>query len=172
MKLSSSSRTSGTRWSGGCYLLFAEHHEQRPRSQPRSHPMGQSRGSARCGIFAGVVREARVFVWRKGNQLKAYNADCPHLGGPLNEGMVAGPTIRCPWHHACFDLTTGEATAAPAFDALQEYAVTLDGDRFCVESAHTRAPRCAGRREVSRGAMAIIGGGAAGFAASLAGKAG
>jgi nitrite reductase/ring-hydroxylating ferredoxin subunit len=66
------------------------------------------------GILAGVVGEARVFVWRKGNRLKAYNADCPHLGGPLNEGVVAGLTIRCPWHHACFDLTTGEATAAPA----------------------------------------------------------
>jgi apoptosis-inducing factor 3 len=118
------------------------------------------------GILAGVVGEARVFVWRKGNRLKAYNADCPHLGGPLNEGVVAGPTIRCPWHHACFDLTTGEATAAPAFDALHEYAVTLDDDRFCVKSAHARTPRCAGRQEASRGTMAIIGGGAAGFAAA------
>jgi apoptosis-inducing factor 3 len=118
------------------------------------------------GILAGVVGEARVFVWRKGNRLKAYNADCPHLGGPLNEGVVAGLTIRCPWHHACFDLTTGEATAAPAFDALHEYAVTLDDDRFCVKSAHARTPRCAGRQEASRGTMAIIGGGAAGFAAA------
>ena len=118
------------------------------------------------GILAGVVGEARVFVWRKGNRLKAYNADCPHLGGPLNEGVVAGLTIRCPWHHACFDLTTGEATAAPAFDALHEYVLTLDDDRFCVKSAHARTRRHPGRQEASRGTMAIIGAGAAGFAAA------
>ena len=156
------------RRSGGCYLLLGEQDERRSRSQPRFDPMGQSRGRADGEILAGVVGEARVFVWRKGNRLKAYNADCPHLGGPLNEGVVAGPTIRCPWHHACFDLTTGEATAAPAFDALHEYAVTLDDDRFCVKSAHARTPRCAGRQEASRGTMAIIGGGAAGLRSGYA----
>jgi nitrite reductase/ring-hydroxylating ferredoxin subunit len=55
------------------------------------------------GILAGVVGEDQVFVWRNGNRLKAYSADCPHLGGPLNMGIVVGATIRCPWHHACFD---------------------------------------------------------------------
>jgi NADPH-dependent 2,4-dienoyl-CoA reductase/sulfur reductase-like enzyme/nitrite reductase/ring-hydroxylating ferredoxin subunit len=118
------------------------------------------------GTLAGVVGEDRVFVWRNGNRLKAYNADCPHLGGPLNKGVVAGATIRCPWHHACFDLATGEATAAPAFDALLEYAVTLDDDRFSVKPAHAKTPRRTGRREDSLGTMAIVGGGAAGFAAA------
>jgi apoptosis-inducing factor 3 len=116
-------------------------------------------------ILAGIVGKDRVFVWRNGNGLKAYGASCPHLGAPLNEGIVVGASIRCPWHHACFDLTTGEATAAPAFDALLEYAVTLDGDRFSVKPAHAKTPRRNGRREDSLGTMAIVGGGAAGFAA-------
>jgi nitrite reductase/ring-hydroxylating ferredoxin subunit len=73
------------------------------------------------GILAGVVGEARVFVWRKEISLRLTMQIARHLGGPLNDGMVAGPTIRCPWHPASFDLTTGEATATPAFDALQEY---------------------------------------------------
>jgi nitrite reductase/ring-hydroxylating ferredoxin subunit/thioredoxin reductase len=118
------------------------------------------------GILAGVVGEDRVLVWRNGNRLKAYNADCPHLGGPLNKGIVAGATIRCPWHHACFDLATGEATAAPAFDSLVEYAVTLDDDRFCVKPAPAKATRGPGPCGDSLGKMAIIGGGAAGFAAA------
>ena len=118
------------------------------------------------GILAGVVGEDRVFVWRSGNRLKAYNADCPHLGGPLNKGIVAGVIIRCPWHHACFDLATGEATAAPAFDALLEYPVTFDNDRFCVKPAHPKTPRRTSRRHDALGTMAIIGGGAAGFAAA------
>jgi NADPH-dependent 2,4-dienoyl-CoA reductase/sulfur reductase-like enzyme/nitrite reductase/ring-hydroxylating ferredoxin subunit len=118
-------------------------------------------------ILAGVVGEDRVFVWRSGNRLKAYSADCPHLGGPLDEGIIAaGATIRCPWHHACFDLATGEATAAPAFDALLEYPVTFDNDRFCVKPAHVQTPRRTGRREDGPGTMAIVGGGSAGFAAA------
>ena len=83
----------------------------------------------------------------------------------MNEDIVVGATIRCPWHHVCFDLATGEATAAPAFDALLEYAVTLDDDRFSVKPAHAKTPRRTGRREDSLGTMAIVGGGAAGFAA-------
>ena len=84
----------------------------------------------------------------------------------MNEGIVVGATIRCPWHHACFDLATGEATAAPAFDALLEYAVTLDDDRFSVKPAHVKTTRRTGRRGDSLGTMAIVGGGAAGFAAA------
>jgi len=117
-------------------------------------------------ILAGVVGKDRVFVWRNGNGLKVYGVSCPHLGAPLNEGIVVGATIRCPWHHACFDLATGEATAAPAFDALLEYAVALDDDRFSVKPAHVKTPRRTGRREDSLGTMAIVGGGAAGFAAA------
>jgi nitrite reductase/ring-hydroxylating ferredoxin subunit len=118
------------------------------------------------GILAGVVGEDRVFVWRNGNRLKAYNADCPHLGGTLNKGVVAGATIRCPWHHACFDLSTGQATAAPAFDALLEYPVMFDNYRFSVKSAYAKTARRPGRREASLGAIAIVGGGASGFAAA------
>ena len=83
------------------------------------------------GILAGVVGEDSVFVWRNGNRLKAYSANCPHLGGPLNKGILDGTTIRCPWHHACFDLATGEATAAPAFDALPEHVMVLRSLRDC-----------------------------------------
>jgi apoptosis-inducing factor 3 len=118
------------------------------------------------GILAGVVGEDRVFVWRNGNRLKAYSANCPHLGGPLNKGIVVGATIRCPWHHACFDLATNEATAAPAFDALPKYPVMFDDNRFSVKPARAQTPQRIGQREGALGTMAIVGGGAAGFAAA------
>ena len=118
------------------------------------------------GILAGVVGEDSVFVWRSGNRLKAYSATCPHLGAPLNKGIVIGATIRCPWHHACFDLATDEATAAPAFDALLEYPVTFDDNRFFVKPASAQTPRRIVQREASLGTMAIVGVGAAGFAAA------
>ena len=99
------------------------------------------------GIVAGVVGEESVFVWRNGNRLRAYSANCPHLGGPLNKGILVDATIRCPWHHACFDLVTGEATAAPAFDALLEHPVTLDDNRFSVKPASAQTPRRMGQRD-------------------------
>jgi NADPH-dependent 2,4-dienoyl-CoA reductase/sulfur reductase-like enzyme/nitrite reductase/ring-hydroxylating ferredoxin subunit len=118
------------------------------------------------GILAGLVAEDRGFVWRSGNRLKAYSAQCPHLGGPLDKGIVAAGTIRCPWHHACFDLATGEATAAPAFDALLEYPVKFDNNFLAVETPGGQTPRPMRQRDPSIGTMAIVGGGAAGFAAA------
>lgn len=118
------------------------------------------------GISAGNVGNERIFLWRNGDRLKAYSANCPHLGGPLDKGILANGIIRCPWHHACFDLASGEATAAPAFDALPEYSVVLSGSRASVKSACTRKARNMRQREASLGTMAIVGGGAAGFAAA------
>jgi nitrite reductase/ring-hydroxylating ferredoxin subunit len=118
------------------------------------------------GILAGAVGKDRVFVWRNRNRFKAYGANCPHLGGPLDKGIVASDMIRCPWHHACFDLVTNEASAAPAFDALLEYPVTLDNDRFYVGMPGAQTPRPMRHRVPSRETMAIVGGGAAGFAAA------
>jgi apoptosis-inducing factor 3 len=117
-------------------------------------------------IIAGVVGEDSVLVWRNEKRIKAYSAGCPHLGGPLSKGIVAGASVRCPWHHACFDLTTGQATAAPAFDALVEYPVMLQDARFSVKPAPGIAPVHGANRRASPETMVIIGGGAAGFAAA------
>ncbi len=118
------------------------------------------------GVLGGLVGEERVMVWRRGDALRALSATCPHIAGPLDKGVVADGRIRCPWHHACFDLETGEAEAAPAFDALKSYPVEVEGDRFKVGAAAAPAERRSVRREPVLGMMAIVGGGAAGFAAA------
>lgn len=117
------------------------------------------------GVLAGEVSGEPVFVWRSEGQLKAYSTNCPHLSGPLDKGIITDGIIRCPWHHACFSLATGEATAAPAFDTLTEYPVVLERDRFALTPAAQTA-RPFGEVDVSLGTMAIVGGGAAGFAAA------
>jgi apoptosis-inducing factor 3 len=117
-------------------------------------------------VFVGHVGDDRVIVCRRDGLLKAWSATCPHLSAPLDEGIVTGGLIRCPWHHARFDLATGAAQAAPAFDDLTEYPVTLDGDRFCVKPSVAQPPRRAIKNDPGGDAMVIVGGGAAGFAAA------
>ena len=119
-------------------------------------------------ILSGRVGKDLVFVWRAGDIIRVYGATCPHLGAPLNEGLIEGTSLRCPWHHACFDLLTGAATAAPAFDPLMHYPVDLQSGSFAVRPATTPSPPAspAVLARAEKDVMAIIGGGAAGFAAA------
>ena len=70
------------------------------------------------GIVGTVGDEQVLLVRTPTDDVLAVTARCTHYRGPLGEGIVVDETVRCPCHHACFDLRTGEAIAAPAFDAL------------------------------------------------------
>ena len=75
------------------------------------------------GMLAGHIGDEEVLLVRHGGRLSAVGAHCTHYHGPLAEGLLVGQTVRCPWHHACFDLTTGEALAAPALSPLPCWTV-------------------------------------------------
>src|SRR6201987_1941308 len=62
----------------------------------------------------GHYESEPVILVRQGDQVSAIGAVCTHYGGPLAEGLVVANTIRCPWHHARFDVRSGEALRAPA----------------------------------------------------------
>src|ERR1700758_2029075 len=74
-------------------------------------------------LLAGHVGEDAVVLGRRGDEFFAVAATCTHYGGPLAEGLIVGDTLRCPWHHACFSLRTGEALRAPALSPIACWSV-------------------------------------------------
>src|SRR5437764_7523433 len=92
------------------------------------------------GKLLGHVSDDPVLLVQLGADVVAIDALCSHYHGPLAEGLVVGETVRCPWHHACFSLRTGEAVAAPALSALRTWRVERERDRIVVRTT-TDAPK-------------------------------
>src|SRR6185369_9696317 len=117
-------------------------------------------------MLLGHVGDDDVLLVRSGSEIFAIGAHCSHYHGPLAEGLVTGEGIRCPWHHACFDLRTGEATRAPALSPVAVWKVEIeDGRIFAREKREQPGPRVKSAIDAP-GRIVIIGGGAAGFAAA------
>jgi NADPH-dependent 2,4-dienoyl-CoA reductase/sulfur reductase-like enzyme/nitrite reductase/ring-hydroxylating ferredoxin subunit len=120
------------------------------------------------GKLVGHVNGEKVLLVRRGAEVFAVGAECSHYHGPLVDGLVVDDTVRCPWHHACFDLRTGEALRAPALSPLACWSVDQrDGKVFVRDKRPTPKPRSKGNAAAGVAArMVIVGGGAAGFAAA------
>ncbi len=84
------------------------------------------------GMVAGQVDGEDVILARRGDEFFAVGAFCTHYHGPLADGLVVDDTVRCPWHHACFSLRTGEALRAPALDPIACWRVERVGDTIYV----------------------------------------
>jgi len=121
-------------------------------------------GLGEGAMLTGRVGDEEVLLVRRAGAVCAIAAHCTHYHGPLADGLVVGNTIRCPWHHACFDLTTGEALAAPALSPLTCWDVEERGGKIVVKGKKERAPPK--KTGSTGGRFVIIGGGAAGFAAA------
>jgi NADPH-dependent 2,4-dienoyl-CoA reductase/sulfur reductase-like enzyme/nitrite reductase/ring-hydroxylating ferredoxin subunit len=118
-------------------------------------------------MMAGRVGDAEVLLARSGDEYFAVRAHCTHYRGPLVKGLLVGDTVRCPLHHACFSLRTGEALRAPALDPLVCWRVDREGDRIVVrEKADAAPPTAAPSSAQVPSSIVIIGGGAAGAAAA------
>src|SRR5947207_3190516 len=87
---------------------------------------------AEGSMMLGHVAGDAVLLARRGHELFAIGATCTHYNGPLAEGLLVDDTVRCPLHHACFSLRTGEALRAPALNPVPCWQVEQAGSEIFV----------------------------------------
>ena len=139
--------------------------EQAPPSGP-DLTQGVALSDLVDGRLVGHVGDAEVLLVRTGAELFAISAHCSHYHGPLAEGVVTGGTVRCPWHHACFDLRSGEALRPPALNPIDCWNIEQRAGRIFVTEKRAQPNPRPTRTTNGVGRIVIVGGGAAGFAAA------
>jgi apoptosis-inducing factor 3 len=119
-------------------------------------------------MLLGHIAGEPVILARRGQEFFAVGASCSHYGAPLNDGLLVGDTVRCPWHHACFSLRTGIAERAPALDSIPCWRVERrNGMAYVGEKMADAGPRASfATTGILPKSIVIVGGGAAGNAAA------
>ena len=113
----------------------------------------------------GHVGDRPVIVVRTTRGIRAVEGRCSHYGAPLGDGLCDGERIHCPWHHAIFDLTTGEAVGAPALNPVPVYAVREEDGKVFV-TGPVEAPQPDHAPVIAPESVVIVGAGAAGATAA------
>jgi nitrite reductase (NADH) small subunit len=100
-----------------------------------------------CGVddipLLGARRVARergaaVAVFRtQGDRIFALLDRCPHKGGPLSQGIVAGEGVACPLHNWTISLADGCARA-PDSGCTPAFAVQVEAGRVMLDAVELR----------------------------------
>ena len=114
------------------------------------------------GMLTAQVRGEPVVAVRRGEEVFVLAATCGHYGAPLWDGVFLGNEVRCPWHHARFDVRTGEAVGPPSPRGLPTWLVVREGSR--VRAGSKREPSATRGVRNAPASVLIVGGGAAGDA--------
>ena len=118
-------------------------------------------------MLLGHAHGEPVLLTRRGDDVFAIGAFCTHYGAPLADGLLVDDTVRCPWHHACFSLRTGEALRAPALDPVSCWRVEQrEGIAYVRDKLERAEPKQPTLVSGTPQSMVIVGGGAAGNAAA------
>jgi len=137
----------------------------------KEFPLGNTSDLGDGEMREVLAGETKILLARVGDDFHAVGPTCPHYGAPLVEGTLCGTRLMCPWHHACFNVATGDLEEPPALDALVCYDVRVcDGRVFAslpAEQQDRRTPSLAKHDpDADQRRFVIIGGGAAGYTAA------
>jgi NADPH-dependent 2,4-dienoyl-CoA reductase/sulfur reductase-like enzyme/nitrite reductase/ring-hydroxylating ferredoxin subunit len=118
-----------------------------------------------------TVGNTKILLVRLDGTFYAIGSSCPHYGAPLEEGVLCGDRIVCPWHESCFNVTNGALLEPPALDDLPQFNVRISSNDLLVSvpeespDRHTPAMVIADLEADSR-TFILLGAGAAGCSAA------
>jgi NADPH-dependent 2,4-dienoyl-CoA reductase/sulfur reductase-like enzyme/nitrite reductase/ring-hydroxylating ferredoxin subunit len=104
-----------------------------------------------------------MILIRQGDQVHAYQGNCPHEGAPLEEGVICGGLLVCPWHKAAFAVDEGAVCEPPALTDLRRYRAWVKDGEVWVDDQPM--PKSEPPRHSDARTFVVIGAGAAGSAA-------
>jgi NADPH-dependent 2,4-dienoyl-CoA reductase/sulfur reductase-like enzyme/nitrite reductase/ring-hydroxylating ferredoxin subunit len=112
-----------------------------------------------------------ILLTKVNGKIHAVAGHCTHYGAPLDEGILQGDRVICPWHHAIFNVVTGDLQDPPALDALPSYEVKIEGEDILVLlpekiESNRLSSMVKHDRDADSRCFVIIGAGAAGYAAA------
>ncbi len=108
--------------------------------------------------------DAKVLLVQLDGKTHALGPKCTHFGAPLKNGVLNGNgRLVCPWHGACFNVSTGDVEDAPAPDPLARFellekdgGVWIKGEEAVVKSGR-RGPGMSCKAQ-GREKVVIVGG--------------
>jgi nitrite reductase/ring-hydroxylating ferredoxin subunit len=86
------------------------------------------------------VRGTWLAICNDGGRFVAVDDTCPHEGGPLGRGHLAGGCIVCPVHHWAFDLKTGLSDPDLPMARLKFYPCRVRAGKVYVDPRHPLPP--------------------------------
>lgn len=78
------------------------------------------------------VGKRRVCIAKHQDKLWAFDAKCPHQGGPLVKGVINDSCqVVCPWHRFAFELESGQSESGGYF--IRTYELKVEGKRLAIK---------------------------------------
>lgn len=82
-----------------------------------------------------------IAIFNLGDRFLAVENKCPHLGGPLADGIVSGRTVVCPLHAWKIDLESGQVTNRREENpCVKTFATTVRDGVVMLELSITEEP--------------------------------
>lgn len=70
------------------------------------------------------IGDSKALLVNQNGQFHAIGHKCTHYGAPLVKGYLGEGRVRCPWHGACFNITSGDIEEFPGLDNVPCFQVS------------------------------------------------
>lgn len=79
-----------------------------------------------------VASDRIIALFNVDGEFHALEGICPHQGGPLGKGKLAGCIVTCPWHGWQFDVQSGQHQTSASL-VHTKFPVKVEGDNVLVD---------------------------------------